>query len=76
MVDPDDSPGYLQDVLADATKDFEHMDETELDKQLSDMNIDINDEEQLLKKLTPEELKAFRKLTEEMFEIPHNSCFK
>jgi hypothetical protein len=52
------------------------MNEEELDKQLTDLNIDINDEEQLLKKLTPQELKAFRQLTEDMFQIPNKSCFK
>jgi len=76
MIDPEDEPGYLQDVLEKAMKDFDHMDDQEVNKQLSDLNLDAENEEELLKKLTPEELKAFRKLTEEMFEMPQNSCFK
>lgn len=57
-------------------KDFEHMSDADLDKELADLNFDINDEEQLLKKLTPEELRAFKRVAEEMFEIPQQSCFK
>ncbi|KAI6175902.1 HIT-type domain-containing protein [Aphelenchoides bicaudatus] len=76
MIDPDDDPGYIQDVLAKTMKDFEHMNDADLDKRLADLNIDINDEEQLLKKLTPHELKAFKRVAEEMFEIPQQSCFK
>lgn len=76
VIDPEDEPEYLQDILTKSVKDFEHMDEKELDKQLGELDIDFNDEEQLLKKLTPQELKAFRRLTDEMFDIPQKSCFK
>jgi hypothetical protein len=56
--------------------DFEKLKDEELNKRLADLNVDMDDEEQLLKKLTPEELKAFRRLAEEMFEIPQKSCFR
>jgi hypothetical protein len=76
VIDPDDEPEYLQDVLSDAVNDFEKLKDEELNKQLADLNVDMDDEEQLLKKLTPEELKAFHRLAEEMFEIPQKSCFR
>jgi hypothetical protein len=76
LVDPDDEPEYIQTILTKSMKDFEHMNDAELNKQLADLDIDIDDEEKLLKRLTPEELRAFKRVAEEMFEIPQKSCFK
>lgn len=76
MVDSEDESEYIQDVLVKTMKDFEHMSDADLDKQLKDLNLDVDDEENLLKKLTPQELKAFKRVADEMFDIPQKSCFK
>ncbi|KAI6207033.1 hypothetical protein M3Y94_00983700 [Aphelenchoides besseyi] len=76
VFDSDDEPEYLNTVATDAMRDFEALDEKDLDRQLASMNFDVDNEEELLKLLTPDERRAFQRLANEMFNTPESSCFK
>lgn len=76
IIDEDDDPEYIQDVITGSMADFEGLDDDDIDKQLRSMGIDPDDPSELMKKLNSDEAKKFRKIADEMFGIQQKSCFK
>ena len=76
VIDSDDEPGYLHDIEVATMHEYEKIDDQELERRLAAANIDAFDEQQLLQKLRPEELRAFKRIASDMFDIKQKSCFK
>ncbi|CAD5227109.1 unnamed protein product [Bursaphelenchus xylophilus] len=75
VIDEDDDPEYIQEVVESSMKDFENLTDEELDQKLKEMGMDPEKEDELFGKLTADERKSFQRIADEMFGIKSTSAF-